>query len=50
MSRSHSPSRLGISIEVTQAVLNHISGTQAGGVGIYNRYKYEPEKRMALRA
>lgn len=39
---------LGIPIEVTEAVLNHISGTRAGIAGIYNRYKYEPEKRAAL--
>lgn len=39
---------LGIPIEVTEAVLNHISGTRAGVAGIYNRYKYEPEKRSAL--
>jgi integrase len=41
---------LGIPIEVTEAVLNHISGTRAGVAGIYNRYKYEPEKRVALDA
>ena len=41
---------LGIPIEVTEAVLNHISGTRAGVAGIYNRYKYEPEKRSALEA
>ena len=41
---------LGIPIEVTEAVLNHISGTRAGVAGIYNRYKYEPEKRCALNA
>lgn len=36
--------------EVTEAVLNHISGTRASVAGIYNRYKYEPEKRLALEA
>lgn len=41
---------LGVPIEVTEAVLNHISGTRAGVAGIYNRYKYEPEKRLALEA
>lgn len=41
---------LGIPIEVTEAVLNHISGTRAGVAGIYNRYKYGPEKRLALEA
>ena len=35
---------------MTEAVLNDISGTRAGVAGIYNRYKYEPEKRMALDA
>jgi integrase len=39
---------LGIPIEVTEAVLNHISGTRAGVAGIYNRYRYDPEKRAAL--
>lgn len=41
---------LGIPVEVTEAVLNHISGTRSGVAGIYNRYKYEPEKRRALEA
>jgi integrase len=41
---------LGIPIEVTEAVLNHISGTRAGVAGIYNRYKYEPQKQAALQA
>lgn len=41
---------LGIPIEVTEAVLNHISGTRAGIAGVYNRYKYEPQKRAALEA
>lgn len=41
---------LGIPIEVTEAVLNHISGTRAGVAGIYNRYKYGPEKKAALDA
>ena len=36
---------LGIPIKVTEAVLNHISGTRAGVAGIYYRYKYEPKKR-----
>lgn len=39
---------LGIPIEVTEAVLNHISGTRSGVAGIYNRYRYEPEKQNAL--
>ncbi|HQS96098.1 MAG TPA: site-specific integrase, partial [Novosphingobium sp.] len=39
---------LGIPIEVTEAVLNHISGTRSGVAGIYNRHRYDIEKRSAL--
>lgn len=46
--RRDQPQALAIPIEVTEAVLNHISGTRAGVAGIYNRYKFEPEKRAAL--
>ena len=35
---------------MTESVLNHISGTRAGVAGIYNRYKYDDEKRNALDA
>ena len=41
---------LGVPVEVTESVLNHISGTRAGVAGIYNRYKYDSEKREALDA
>ncbi len=41
---------LGNPIEVTEAVLNHISGTRAGVAGIYNRHRYGKEKRAALEA
>src|SRR5690606_6239280 len=30
--------RLGIRLEVTEAVLNHVSGTRAGIVGVYQRH------------
>lgn len=40
--------RLGIKLEVTEAVLNHVSGTRAGIVGVYQTYRYEQEKRDAL--
>jgi len=40
--------RLGVKLEVTEAVLNHISGTRDGVVGIYQRYQFEDEKRIAL--
>jgi integrase len=42
--------RLGIKLEVTEAVLNHISGSRAGIVGIYQRHEYADEKRAALDA
>ncbi len=35
-------------MEVTESVLNHISGKRARFVGIYNRYKYDADKRTAL--
>ena len=42
--------RLGIRLEVTEAVLNHVSGTRAGVVGIYQRHDWSAEKRAALDA
>jgi integrase len=42
--------RLGVRFEVTEAVLNHVSGAQAGVAGIYQRHSWEPEKRDALNA
>ena len=35
---------------VTEAVLNHVSGTRAGVVGIYQRHDWSAEKRAALDA
>lgn len=42
--------RLGVRLEVTEAVLNHISGSRSGIVGIYQRHKWTDEKRAALSA
>ena len=42
--------RLGVRLEVTEAVLNHVSGSRAGIVGVYQRHEYGPEKRAALDA
>jgi integrase len=42
--------RLGIRLEVTEAVLNHASGSRAGIVGVYQRHDYADEKRAALDA
>ena len=41
---------LHIPLEVTENVLNHVSGSRAGIVGIYQRHKYAEEKRTALDA
>jgi integrase len=40
--------RLGVRLEVTEAVLNHRSGSTAGIVGVYQRHDYAIEKRDAL--
>jgi integrase len=40
--------RLGVRFEVTEAVLNHISGSRSGIAGIYQRHDWKEEKRLAL--
>jgi integrase len=40
--------RLGVRLEVTEALLNHRSGSMAGIVGVYQRHDYADEKRDAL--
>jgi integrase len=42
--------RLGVRLEVTEAVLNHVSGSRAGIVGVYQRHDWALEKRAALDA
>jgi integrase len=42
--------RLGVRFEVTEAVLNHISGSKGGVAGIYQRHDWKDEKRAALTA
>jgi hypothetical protein len=42
--------RLGFPEGVIEAALNHISGTKAGIVGVYQRHDYADEKREALEA
>jgi integrase len=42
--------RLGVRLEVTEAVLNHVGGSRAGVVGIYQRHDWAAEKRAALDA
>ena len=40
--------RLGVRLQVVEALLGHTSGSRAGVIGIYQRYTYEDEKRAAL--
>jgi integrase len=42
--------RLGVRLEVTESVLNHISGTRGGIAGVYQRHDWAAEKRAALDA
>jgi integrase len=40
--------RLGTSLSVIEKVLNHVSGSFAGIVGVYQRHEFADEKRAAL--
>jgi integrase len=40
--------RLGVRFEVTEAVLNHVSGSRGSIAGVYQRYNWADEKRAAL--
>jgi len=42
--------KLGIKLQVTEAILGHTSGSRAGIVGVYQRHDYAEEKRAALEA
>jgi integrase len=42
--------RLGVRFEVTEAVLNHVSGSKSGVAGIYQRHDWAQEKAAALEA
>lgn len=42
--------RLGVRFEVTEAVLNHVSGSKSGVAGVYQRHEWLDEKRIALDA
>jgi integrase len=41
---------LGVRLEVTEAVLNHVSGAKGGLAGIYQRHDWAAEKKAALQA
>ena len=40
--------RLGVRFEVTEAILNHVSGSKAGVAGVYQLHDWGPEKKAAL--
>jgi hypothetical protein len=42
--------RLGVRLEVTEALLNHVSGSRSGIAGVYQRYGWDSEKAEALKA
>jgi integrase len=42
--------KLGTRFEVTEAVLNHVSGARSGVAGIYQQHDWKEEKRTALEA
>lgn len=42
--------KLGTRFEVTEAVLNHVSGAKGGVAGVYQRHDWADEKRTALSA
>lgn len=40
--------RLGVRLEVTERLLNHVSGTQSGIVSVYQRHDFLPEMQEAV--
>lgn len=42
--------RLGVRFEVTEAVLNHVSGSRGGVAGVYQRHDWKAEKKAAMDA
>jgi integrase len=42
--------RLGVRFEVTEAILNHVSGAKSGVAGVYQRHDWADEKRTAIEA
>jgi len=42
--------KLGVRFEVTEAVMNHVSGAKSGVAGVYQRHDWRPEKVAALNA
>jgi integrase len=42
--------RLGINLQVIEAILGHVAGSRAGIIGVYQRHSFNAEKRTALEA
>jgi integrase len=42
--------KLGVGLQVVEAVLGHVGGSRAGVVGVYQRHSFDAEKRAALEA
>jgi integrase len=42
--------KLGVRLEVTESILNHVSGSRGGIAGVYQRHDWADEKRAALAA
>ena len=42
--------KLGMNLQVIEAVLGHVSGSRSGVVGTYQRHSFDAEKRAALEA
>jgi integrase len=42
--------RLGVNLQVIEAVLGHVAGSRSGVVGVYQRHSFGDEKRTALEA
>jgi integrase len=42
--------RLGINLQIIEAVLGHVGRSRSGIVGVYQRHSFDPEKRTALEA
>jgi integrase len=42
--------RLGVNLQVIEAVLGHVAGSRSGIIGVYQRHSFDAEKRTALEA
>lgn len=40
---------LGVTTEVSDRLMNHITGAKKGTLGVYQQYQFEPEKRAAMK-